>query len=166
MMNHRLPRLIAVGAALAIGLFASTVDAQGRPQGDDRRGGRGERFDPAQRLEQRVSLLTERLQLNASQQTQVRSILTEELNAMQAFRPKGQGGDDATRQNRRPEDRAQRDSARTQMQALRERTEQRIDGVLTADQRTKYRELRQSMQERRGRGRSGDDRPRGERRGA
>jgi protein CpxP len=159
MMKHRLPRLVAVGAALAIGLFASTVDAQGRPKGDDRAGGRGERVDPAQRLEQRVSLLTERLQLNASQQTQVRSILTEELNVMQAFRSK-QG------QDRQPGDRAQRDSARTQMRALRERTEQRINGVLSEQQRTKYQELRQSMQERRGRGRGGDDRPRAEQRGA
>jgi protein CpxP len=153
MTKYRLPRLAAVGAALAIGLFASTVDAQGRPEGDERRGGRGERFDPAQRLEQRVSLLTERLELNASQQTQVRSILTEELNAMQAFRSKS-----------RPEGQAQRDSARAQMRAVRERTEQRIDGVLTAEQRTKYRELQKSMQERRGRG--GADRPRAERRGA
>jgi protein CpxP len=154
MMKHRLPRFIAVGAALAIGLFASTVDAQGRPKGD-RGGARGERVDPAQRLEQRVSLLTERLQLNASQQTQVRSILTEELNAMQAFRSKR--GDGAQRQDQ-PEARAQRDSARTQMRALRERTEQRINGVLSEQQRTKYEELRQSMQERRGRG--GETRPR------
>lgn len=155
MMKHRMPRLIAVGAALAIGLFASTVDAQGRPEGDSRRGERGERVDPAQRLEQRVGLLTQRLQLNASQQTQVRSILTEEMNAMQAFRPKNPG---EARSD------AQRDSARTQMRAVRERTEQRIDGVLTEQQRTTYRELRQSMQERRGGG--GKDRQGSERRGA
>lgn len=158
MTKYRLPRVVVLGAALAIGLFASTGDAQGRPEGDDRRGGRGERVDPAQRLEQRVALLSERLQLSSSQQTQVRSILSEELKAMQAFRPKG--GDDARRQ----EDRAQRDSLRTQMRALRERTEQRIEGALTEQQRTKYRELRQSMERRRGRG--GDDRPRAEHRGA
>lgn len=152
MMKHRLARLGAVGAALTIGLFATAAEAQDRPQDDGRRGGRAERFDPAQRLERRIALLTERLQLNASQQTRVRSILTEELNAMQAFRPKN--GGDARRQ-----DSAQRDSIRTQIGALRERTEQRIEGVLTEQQRTKYRELRQSMQDRRARGR-GDDRPR------
>jgi periplasmic protein CpxP/Spy len=145
MMKHRLARLAAVGTALTIGLFATAAEAQDRPQDDDRRGGRAERFDPAQRVARRVALLTERLQLNASQQTQVRSILTQELNAMQAFRPKN--GDDARRQ-----DSAQRDSIRTQMRALRERTEQRIEGVLTEQQRTKYRELQQSLQQRRGPG--------------
>jgi Spy/CpxP family protein refolding chaperone len=154
MMKYRLPRFIVLGAALAIGLLASTIDAQERSEGDDRRGARRERFDPAQMLERRVSLLTERLQLSSSQQTQVRSILTEELKAMQAFRPKGGGG------AQRQENRAQRDSARTQMRALRERTEQRIESVLTEQQRAKYRELRQSMRDQRGRGRGGDDRPR------
>lgn len=158
MMKYRLPRLAVTGAALAVGLFASTVGAQNRPEGNDRRGVRGERFDPAQMLERRVALLTERLQLSSSQQTQVRSILTEEVKAIQAFRPKG--GDDARRQ----ENRAQRDSVRTQMRAMRERTEQRIEGVLTAEQRTKYQELRKEMEERRGRGRSGEARPRAERR--
>ena len=160
MMKYRLPRLVVMGAALAVGLVASTVGAQNRPEGNDRRGGRGERFNPVQMLERRVALLTERLQLSSSQQTQVRSILTEELKAMQAFRPTG--GDDARRQ----ENRAQRDSVRTQMRAIRERTEQRIEGVLTEQQRTKYRELRQSMQDRRARSRGGDDRPRAEQRGA
>lgn len=154
MMKHRMPRLIAVGAAFAIGLFASTVDAQGRPEGNGRR---GERVDPAQRLEQRVGLLTERLQLNASQQSQVRSILTEEMNAMQAFRQRN-------RDEARSAGSAQRDSVRAQMRAVRERTEQRMNGVLTEQQRTKYRELRQSMEQRRGPG--GDDRPQSKRRGA
>jgi Spy/CpxP family protein refolding chaperone len=156
MMKYKLPRLVVLGAALAVGLFASTVDAQERPEGDARRGGRGERFDPAQMLERRVSFLTERLQLSSPQQTQVRSILTEELTAMQAFRT--QRGDGA----QRDENRAQRDSLRTQMRTLRERTEQRIEGVLSEQQRTKYQALRKDMKERRGRG--GDDRPRSERR--
>ncbi len=152
MMKHRLPRLAAAGVALAVGLFASTVDAQGRPEGDDRRGARAERFDPAQRLERRVALLTERLQLDASQQTQVRAILTEEMKAMQAFRPKNGDG------SRRQENGAQRDSVRAQIRALHERTEQRVEGVLTAQQRAKYQELRKQMEERRGRGPGGKNR--------
>jgi hypothetical protein len=100
-------------------------------------------------------LLTERLQLNASQQTQVRSILTEELKAMQAFRPKGGNA-------RGQGDRDQRDSVRAQMRAARERTEQRIEGVLTEQQRARYQELRKEIEERRGRG--GDNGPRPERR--
>src|SRR5918992_5403440 len=127
MMKHRQPRLAAVGAALAIGLFASTVDAQGRPQGDDRGGRRAERLDPAQMLDRRVSFLTEQLQLSSSQQTQVRSILSEEMNAMQALRPQG------AREGRQPGD-ARRDSVRTQMQQIRQRTEQRLANVLNAQQ--------------------------------
>jgi Spy/CpxP family protein refolding chaperone len=155
MMKHNLPRLAAVGAALAIGLFASTVDAQGRPQGDDRSSGRAERRDPAQMLERRVSFLTEQLQLSASQQTQVRSILSEEQTAVQALRPRGQARPDSAR----------RDSVRAQMQSIRQRTNERLERVLTAEQRAKHAELQKSMQDRRG-GRGGFDRPRGERRGA
>lgn len=181
MKNHRLPRLAAVGAALAIGLFASTVDAQGRPQDDDRRGGRSERFDPAQMLDRRVSFLTEQLQLTSSQQTQVRSILSEEMNAMQALRPQGDRGErgardikrdstrapgDARRGERRPENDARRDSVRAQVQQIRQRTDQRLANVLNAQQRTKYQELQAQMEQRRGRGRGGNDRSPGERRGA
>lgn len=157
MMKHKLPRLAAVGAALAIGLFASTVDAQGRPEGDGRRGGRAERLDPAQMLDRRVSFLTEQLQLSASQQAQVRSILSEEQTAMQALRPRRDA--DAPRSDERP-DSARRDSVRAQMQSIRQRTNQRLESVLTAEQRAKYAELQKSMQNRRG-GRGGFDRPRG-----
>lgn len=162
MMKHQLPRLAAVGAALAIGLFASTVDAQGRPQGDDRRGGRAERMDPAQMLERRLSFLTEQLQLSASQQTQVRSILSEEQTAMQALRPRR----DANAPREARPDSARRDSVRAQMQSLRQRTSERLERVLTAEQRTRYAELQKTMQDRRGRRGGFDDRPRGDRRGA
>jgi Spy/CpxP family protein refolding chaperone len=146
--------LAAAAFTLAIGVFASTADAQYRPQGDAQRRGRPERFDPAQRLERRVAFLTEKLQLTTSQQTQVRSILTEEMNAMKTLRP--QGG----REERRPEG-ARRDSLRAQIKQIRERTEQRIAGVLNAEQRTKYQELQKQMDEHRGRWRGGADRSRG-----
>jgi protein CpxP len=160
MSKSKMPRLVAVGVALAIGLFASTVDAQGRPPGDDRRGGRGERLDPAQRLERRVSFLTEQLQLDASQQTQVRSILTQELSAMQALRPQARREDG----QRLPD--AARDSVRAQMQQIHQRTEQRVAGVLNAQQRTKYEELQKQRKDQRGRGRGGEQGARGERRSA
>ena len=143
MTKHTLPRLMVLGAAVALGLSASSVDAQERGEGNARRGGRPERFDPAQRIERRVSFLTEQLQLSASQQTQVRSILTEELNAIQALRPQGVGED-----RRRPGDSGP-DSVRTQMQQIRQRTEQRLANVLNAAQRTKYQELQKQMEERR-----------------
>jgi Spy/CpxP family protein refolding chaperone len=155
MKKHRMSTLAAAAMALAIGVFASTADAQDRPQGDAQRRGRQERFDPAQRLERRVAFLTEQLQLSASQQTQVRSILSEEMNALQALRPQGE------REQRRPQlDSARRDSVRAQMQQLRQRTNERIAGVLNAQQRTKYQELQKQMGEHRGRGRGGADRSR------
>lgn len=124
-----------------------------------------ERFDPAQMLDRRVSFLTEQLQLSSSQQTQVRSMLSDEMNAMRALRPqgtregRGQGGvgrdstrsrDDARRGERAPGVDARRDSVRAQMQQIRQRTEQRLASVLNAQQQTKYRELQKQMEDRRG----------------
>lgn len=114
-------------------------------------------------------------------QTQVRSILSEEMNAMQPLRPqgaregRGPGGvgrdstrsrDDARRGERAPGVDARRDSVRAQMQQIHQRTEQRLASVLNAQQQTKYRELQKQMEDRRGRGRGGGDRPPTERRGA
>jgi periplasmic protein CpxP/Spy len=158
MRKHRMFTLAAAALGLAIALFASTANAQDRPQGDAQRRGRPERFDPAQRVERRITFLTEQLQLSESQQTQIRSILTEEMNAMQALRPQ------AGREERRAEADARRDSVRAQMQQLRQRTEQRIAGVLNAQQRTKYQELQKQREEHRGRGRGDADGSRGDRR--
>jgi Spy/CpxP family protein refolding chaperone len=141
-------RLLAFGAALATGLVlapqagAQSGEQQGRP---DRGGMRGARMDPAQRIERRVSMMTERLSLSTEQATQVRQILTKESEQMRALFEKAQGG-------------ADRESLRPQMQSLRDSTEKQIEGVLTPQQLTSYRELREKMrQEREQRG--------GERRG-
>src|SRR5919199_1297308 len=120
-------RLLAFGAALATGLVlapqahAQSGEQQGRP---DRGGFRGERMDPAQRIERRVNMLTERLRLSTQQATQLRAILTKENE---------------------------------QMRALYESTEKQIEGVLTPQQLTTYRELREQMRQER--------EQRGERRG-
>ena len=45
---------------------------------------------------------------------------------------------------------ASRDSLQPEMQAIRQRTEQQIEGVLTERQRATYRELREQMRNRRG----------------
>ena len=86
---RRLSRILSAGAALAVGLLlAPQASAQGsqdrpdrpeRPRGEAGHDHRGPRMDPAQRLERRMTTLTERLQLTARQQTQVRSILTTQL---------------------------------------------------------------------------------------
>src|SRR5919205_1473854 len=139
-------RLLALGAALATGLvLAPQAGAQSEQQGRPDRGGmRGERMDPAQRVERRVNMLTERLNLSTQQQTQVRQILTKESEQMRALFEKAQGG-------------ADRESLRPQMQSLREGTERQIEGVLTPQQLTTYRELREKMRQER--------EQRGERRG-
>ncbi len=130
---------LAFGAALAAGLvLAPQAGAQSEQQGRPDRGGqRGERMDPQQRLERRVQMLTERLQLSQQQATQIRQILTQEQTQMQALWQKAEGG-------------ASRESLRPEMQSIRQRTEQQIEGVLTEQQRATYRELRESMRKERG----------------
>jgi hypothetical protein len=128
---------LAFGAVLAAGLvLAPQAGAQSEQQGRPGRPERAQRMDPQQRLERRVSMLTERLQLSQQQATQLRQILTEEQTQTQALRQKAGGG-------------ADRESLRPEMQAIRQRTEQRIDGILTEQQRTTYRELRESMRKER-----------------
>jgi Spy/CpxP family protein refolding chaperone len=132
--------VLAAGLALAPQAGAQS-EQQGRPE-------RRERMDPAQRIERRVSMLTERLQLSQPQATQIRQILTEESTQMRALFEKMQGG-------------ADRESVRPQVQALRENTEKKIDGVLTAQQRATYTQLRE--QRRKERSERGDARrPRAE----
>ena len=138
---------LAFGAVLAAGLaLAPQAGAQREQQGRPDRPGRGERMDPAQRIERRVSTLTERLQLSQQQATQIRQILTDESVQMGALREKARGGTD-------------RESLRPQMQSLREGTEKKIDAVLTDAQRRTYAELREQMRQRREqRGERGDGR--------
>jgi hypothetical protein len=138
-------RLLALGAALATGLvLAPQAGAQSEQQGHPDRGGmRGERMDPAQRIERRVSMMTERLGLSTEQATKVRQILTKESEQMRALWEKAQTG-------------ADRESLRPQVQSIREDTEKQIEGVLTQQQLTTYRELREKMRqerEQRGEGR-------------
>jgi len=147
------PRLLAAATALLAALllapqaWAQQGDTPDRPRGDRR----GQRMDPQQMLERRVAVLTERLELSSGQGTQIRQILTQEHEQMRAlWQQQGAQGGPRREDTGRP-DAASRDSVRTAMRAIRERTEQRIDGVLTAEQRTAYRELRESQRnERRG----------------
>jgi Spy/CpxP family protein refolding chaperone len=138
---------LAFGAALAAGLvLAPEAGAQSEQQGRARPE-RGQRMDPAQRVERRVGMLTERLQLSQTQATQIRQILTQESEQMRAIFEKGQAG-------------ADRETLRPQMQSLRQDTEKKIDAVLTEEQRKTYSEWQEQM--RKERARRGDG-PRGER---
>lgn len=127
---------LAFVAVLAAGLvLAPQAGAQSEQQGRTRPE-RGQRMDPQQRLERRVSMMTERLQLSQQQATQIRQILSEEQTQMQALRQKA--GDGADRESLRPE-----------MQSIRQRSEQRIEAVLTEQQRATYRDFRESMRKQR-----------------
>ena len=128
---------LAFGAALAAALvLAPDAGAQSEQQGRTRPE-RGQRMDPAQRIERRVSMMTERLQLSQPQATQIRQILTQESEQMRAIFEKGQNGGD-------------REALRPEIQSVREGTEKKIDAVLTESQRKSYAELREQMRQRRG----------------
>jgi hypothetical protein len=155
-------RLFAAVAALAAGLtLAPQAHAQGQPRDEARTERADRRMDPAQRLEQRVTFLTQRLQLSSRQQTQVRQILTRENEQMQSLwdkaRAQGNGANDSAREG-----------LRQQMRSIHDRTDQQIENVLTAQQRTTYRELRDARRNaqhggpRRERGDTTDRRPPGD----
>ena len=128
---------LAFGGALAAALvLAPDAGAQSEQQGRSRPE-RGQRMDPAQRIERRVSMMTERLQLSQPQATQIRQILTQESEQMRAIFEKGQNGGD-------------REALRPEIQSVREGTEKKIDAVLTESQRKSYAELREQMRQRRG----------------
>jgi Spy/CpxP family protein refolding chaperone len=146
----RRARLVAVAAALAgSALFAPEASAQ-RPQ----RGNRPERMqggdrmqDDSVRLNRQLSRLTEELTLTSAQQQKVRALLVEEQTQMRTLR-----GQDADREARF-----------TQMKAIRELNQKKIEGVLTAEQKTKFQQLRAAEQKRfeEGRGRRGPGGPGG-----
>ncbi|HJL14067.1 MAG TPA: hypothetical protein RMH99_00355 [Sandaracinaceae bacterium LLY-WYZ-13_1] len=101
------------------------------------------------RIARRVSRMSERLELSERQQQQVRGILRHAASQREALRE--QGAND-------PE------SARTAMQALRERTRESIRSVLNAEQQARLDEMRARRDERRvRRGPRGPRGPRGAR---
>src|SRR5687767_2014782 len=118
-------------------------------------------------VERRVTMLTERLQLTATQSASIRGILLDEHTRLEALRPqrpdsasRGQRtrGDSATRAQRpeRP-DSAARAQGRAQMEAIHQATDARVASVLTEEQRTAYQALVAERRERGegGRGRGG-----------
>jgi hypothetical protein len=124
-------RLGAMGLALVAGvMLAPIASAQDQPRREGR-AQRGQRMDPTQRMERKVAFLTERLTLTTQQQQQLRTILGEERQQMEGFRGK--------------RDSVSRDSVFGQIRAIRQRTEQRIEGVLTGSQRSRYQQLREEQ---------------------
>lgn len=168
MSSNRIKRPVfsrILAGTVLVGSLAFAAQAQAQQQGQagqtrpersaEGRGGRGEKPDPAQMVERRVTRLTEELKLTSGQTTAVRQILLDEQKQMETLRPEGLGGrgrnagDSAARGERRqrPDSatmakmRAQMEASREQMKALRTRTDARITAVLSSNQRAAYKEL-------------------------
>ena len=124
--------VMAAGAALAQDQ-APPPPPQGQTQGPPPGGGRGFR-DPGRRAD----MLKERLGLSDDQTSQVKAILADSQTKMEALR-----SNSALAQ----EDR------RSQMGSIRKGENDKIEALLTADQKTKYEAIEQ---EGRGRGRGGE----------
>jgi Spy/CpxP family protein refolding chaperone len=90
----------------------------------------GNMMDPDQRL----SHMTKRYKLTADQQSQIKPILQDEQQQMQAMR-----SDTST----------SRDDKRAKMQSMHQASTQKIEAVLTDEQKQKFEADQQKMQERR-----------------
>jgi hypothetical protein len=133
-------------------------------QGQDPQAASGERTDPRQVLDQRMATMTETLKLDSAQQTKIRSMLADEIMAMEELRKSGggqrgggEGGGGGGRRGgrgggggRRGGGDAPPDSTRggsggggpsPEMRAIWERTNKQIEPVLNPQQLTTFRQL-------------------------
>jgi periplasmic protein CpxP/Spy len=134
---------IALGGLLAIGATATVFaqDNTSQPQQGQGQwgGGHGRGMDPDRQLEH----LTKQLNLTADQQSQIKPILVDRQQKMQAL---------WRNQSLSQEDR------HTQMQAIHQDTETKIEAVLNDQQKQKYQAMQEHMREH-GPGQGGDAPP-------
>ena len=145
---ERLALVAAVGTATLGDLtLAPSVIAQDQGNGSLST----QRIDATRMIERRVAMLTSHLQLTSSQVTQVRAILTrnhEELLALRdnASSPLKDNAIDPSRIDRTgPGPRVARNALPPEVRAIRERTERDIEKVLTPEQLTAYRALKEGQ---------------------
>ena len=137
MMKRQLCSLVLTGL-LATGVMLAqepgSAPDQNAPQaeggGMGSHGGRGMMMDPDQRL----AHMTKRYKLTADQQSQIKPILQDEQQQMQSMRS------DTT---------SSREDKRAKMQSMHQASTQKIEAVLTDDQKQKFEADQQKMQERR-----------------
>jgi periplasmic protein CpxP/Spy len=137
---------LALGGMLVIGatspVFAQSATSQPQEpqtQGQEGRGhGRG-MMDPDRQLEH----MTKQLNLTADQQSQIKPLLVDRQQKMQALW-----------QNQS----LSREDRRSQMQAIRQDSETKITAVLTDEQKQKYQAMQERMREH-GPGPGGDNAP-------
>jgi Spy/CpxP family protein refolding chaperone len=127
---------LALGGVLTLGMgVALAQDTQAPPPQANGAPARGERgMNPDRQL----ARLTKELSLTSAQQDQIRPLLAERAQKMQAL---------MQNQALAPEDR------RTQMRTVNEGTQNGIVAVLTDEQKQKYAAMREEMREHRGHGR-------------
>jgi Spy/CpxP family protein refolding chaperone len=137
MMKRQLCSLVLTGL-LATGVMLAqepgSAPDQNAPQaeggGMGGHGGRGMMMDPDQRL----AHMTKRYKLTADQQSQIKPILQDEQQQMQSMRS------DTT---------SSREDKRAKMQSTHQASTQKIEAVLTDEQKQKFEADQQKMQERR-----------------
>ncbi len=159
---RRLALATVVGAAV-VGSVALASSAQGQdPQGSRS----GERMDPRQMIDQRMATMTETLKLDSAQQTKIRSMLADEIMAMEELRKNGggqRGGGGGGRRGGRGGSRrgggdAPPDSTGSgsggggpspEVRAIWERTNKQIEPVLNPQQLTTFRQMFEQGQQQR-----------------
>ena len=161
---RRLALATVVGAA-AVGsvTLATSASAQSQdPQGSTS----GERMDPRQMIDLRMARLTETLKLDSAQQTKIRSMLADEIMAMEELRKNGggqRGGGGGGRRGGRGGSRrgggdAPPDSTGSgsggggpspEVRAIWERTNKQIEPVLNPQQLTTFRQMFEQGQQQR-----------------
>lgn len=127
--------IITLAAALSV---AAVAPAQAQETEQRRPRARAEQMDPTQRVERRVQMLTQRLELSADQAARVKAILAQEGEQLKAHFQKARPDSAQARPTQE-----QRQAFRAEMQKVRERTNGEIAKVLNADQLKKYQELQQ-----------------------
>ena len=162
---RRLVLATVVGAAV-VGSVALASSAQGQdPQGSRS----GERMDPRQMIDQRMATMTETLKLDSAQQTKIRSMLADEIMAMEELRKNGggqRGGGGGGRRGGRGGSRrgggdAPPDSTGSgsggggpspEVRAIWERTNKQIEAVLNQQQLRTFRQMFEQGQQQRSTG--------------
>jgi protein CpxP len=123
--------LLATGVMLAQEPGSAPEQSAPQAEGGGMGGHRGGRMmDPDQRL----AKMTKRYKLTADQQSQIKPILQDEQQQMQSMR-----SDTST----------SRDDKRAKMQSTHQASTQKIEAVLTDEQKQKFEADQQKMQERR-----------------
>jgi Spy/CpxP family protein refolding chaperone len=120
--------LFSIGAALALPVAQDQAAPPPPPQGDAQQPGpdhgRGRQMDP----EKQLAHLTKALNLTADQQTQIKPILADRQQKMQAL------WSDSS---------LSREDRMSKMKSIREDSNTKIEAVLTADQKPKYEQMQQ-----------------------